>query len=270
MNLSKYCEINEKSWNSIEKTNAQKLVKYLNENTDVDLYKVAKKRNELEVFKNLNVWLYNFYNKEFLEGLNYINFDHKKYEKNLIYSFILSVTRSRSNIDLLYDVLVSKGVIEKMLVYENSIYEILTKDFGNIQFKKASDEEFFYDTQMQKYLSSLGNNIVDGCHEISFFLIKKYDRFKAVTSICNKGLNCNYYHSFIINENEDVIDLTANLVMPKAEYYLLQDVRELNVVSYGQYLLEKDSSINFDESKTLFDLLRNALYKQYMCDKKEE
>ena len=31
-----------------------------------------------------------------------------------------------------------------------------------------------------------------------------------------------------------------------------------------KYLEEKDNSIKFDESKTLYNLLRNAIYKQYL------
>ena len=31
---------------------------------------------------------------------------------------------------------------------------------------------------------------------------------------------------------------------------------------------EKDKSIEFDESKTLYDLLRNAVYKQYLSENK--
>jgi hypothetical protein len=87
--------------------------------------------------------------------------------------------------------------------------------------------------------------------------------FKAVTSICKKGIDNSYYHSFILDDENNVID-TANLIMPKEQYYLLQEVNKLNCINYKEYLEEKDNSIKFDESKTLYNLLRNAIYKQYL------
>ncbi len=55
--------------------------------------------------------------------------------------------------------------------------------------------------------------------------------------------------------------------MPQDMYYLLQDVEELNVVNYLDYLKEENSSREYDESNTLFPLLRCALYKQVLNDK---
>ena len=52
--------------------------------------------------------------------------------------------------------------------------------------------------------------------------------------------------------------------MPKEQYYVLQEVMELNCINYKEYILEKEKSIEFDESKTLYNLLRNAVYKQYL------
>ena len=52
--------------------------------------------------------------------------------------------------------------------------------------------------------------------------------------------------------------------MPKEQYYLLQDVKELNSVNYKEYLDEKDDIEKFDESGTLYELLRDGLYRQYL------
>ena len=83
-----------------------------------------------------------------------------------------------------------------------------------------------------------------------------------------KGIDNSYYHSFILDDENNVIDFTANLIMPKEQYYLLQEVNELNCISYKEYLEEKDNSIKFDESKTLYNILRNAVYKQYLEENK--
>ena len=152
-------------------------------------------------------------------------------------------------------------------VYGIYLHEIISKDFGNIQFMKA-EYSFINDKETLDFIRKLGDKIQDGCHEISFYLIEKYEIFKAVTSICKKGIDNSYYHSFILDDENNVIDFTANVIMPKEEYYLLQEVNELNCINYKEYLAEKDNSIKFDESKTLYNLLRNAVYKQYLEEKK--
>ena len=54
--------------------------------------------------------------------------------------------------------------------------------------------------------------------------------------------------------------------MPKEQYYLLQDVKELNAVNYKEYIDEKDDIEKFDESGTLYELLRDGLYKEYLSE----
>ncbi len=263
MKLSEYCEKKENLWYKIEQENTEKLIKYINNNIDDDLFKIANTNNSIEVFNKLKVWLLKFYNKQLLDGLDYIGADYKRFKKGLIYSLILGVTRNKSNTDLLYDILKSANIIEKMIVYDDETYEIITKNFGNIQFIKA-DKKFINDKETLNFINGLGDSIQDGCHEISFYLIQKYGIFKAVTSICKKGIDNSYYHSFILDDENNVIDLTSNVIMPKEQYYVLQEVMELNCINYKEYILEKEKSIEFDESKTLYNLLRNAVYKQYL------
>ena len=267
MKLSEYCDKKETLWNKVEQENVEKLINYINNNIDDDLFKIANTNDSIEVFNRLKVWLFKFYNKQLLDGLNYIGADYERFKKGLIYSLILGVTRNKSNTDLLYDVLKSANIIEKMIVYDDGTYEIISKDFGKIQFIKAEDS-FINDKETLDFINKLGDKIQDGCHEISFYLIEKYEIFKAVTSICKKGIDNSYYHSFILDNENNVIDFTANLIMLKEQYYFLQEVNELNCINYKEYLEEKDNSIKFDESKTLYNLLRNAVYKQYLEENK--
>ena len=134
MKLSEYCDKNETLWYKIEQENVEKLIKYINNNIDDDLFKIANTNDSLDVFNKLKVWLFKFYNKPLLDGLNYIGADYERFKKGLIYSLILGVTRNKSNTDLLYDVLKSANIIEKMIVYDGGTYEIISKDFGKIQF----------------------------------------------------------------------------------------------------------------------------------------
>ena len=266
MKLSEYCDKKENLWNKKEDEKEEKLIEYINGNIDDDLYKVANTNDSREVFGKLKLWLFKFYREQLLNGLKYVGADYGRLKKDLIYSLILGVTRNRSNNRLLYDILKSANVIEEMVVYDDGTYEIITNDFGNIQFIKA-DENFANDKETLDFINKLGNNVQNGCHEISFYLIQNYEIFKAVTSICKKDLDYSYYHSFVLDDIDNVIDFTANVIMPKEQYYLLQEVEELNCINYKEYM-EEDKSIEFDESRTLYGLLRNAVYKQYLSENK--
>ena len=76
MKLSEYCDKNETLWYKIEQENVEKLIKYINNNIDDDLFKIANTNNSLEVFNKFKVWLFKFYNKQLLDGLNYIEADY--------------------------------------------------------------------------------------------------------------------------------------------------------------------------------------------------
>ena len=56
--------------------------------------------------------------------------------------------------------------------------------------------------------------------------------------------------------------------MDKDTYYSINDVKELNVVNYDECIEQEKESIKYDRSKTLYTLLRNALYKKYLEENK--
>ena len=261
MRLSEYCDENERKWNNEEINNANKLVEYLNTKIDRNLYEVAKTNDNLEVYKYLCIWLLNFYKEELINGLKNIGITYENFEKTIITSLILSVTRESSNVDFLINVFKSNNVIKDIIKYDEGKYKLLTNNYGEIFFSKA-DKCFEGEIETINYIKNYGDKIIDGCHEITFYLIKKYKNYKAITSICTMSLNKKYYHSFILNDDE-VIDFTSNLIMKKDDYYKLNNVIELSVLDYSEYLNKKDESIDYDESKTLFGLLRIALYNQY-------
>lgn len=262
MKLSEYCEKNEEEWEKIERENADKLINYLNNRIDKNLYEVAKTHDNLEVYKNLHLWLFNFYKNELIDGLNYININYEDFEKSIIYSLIISITKESSNVDFLVALFKHINLIDDLIEYEDSKYRLITKSYGDIYFEKAN-KTFESDKDTMNYVNNCGDKLKGGCHDIAFYLIKKDSNYSAVTSICTKLLNKKYYHSFVLDDNR-IIDFTSNLIMSKDDYYLLNKVIELNVLNYSEYLKEKDDSIQFDESSSLFKLLRCALYKQYL------
>lgn len=269
MNLSNYCDEKEQTWKKNEQEATEKLVNYLNQHIDEDLYQIANTYDSVELFQNLKVWLLKFYPEQLLEGIKTVGNLEQRFQRSLIYSLILGVTRDSSNVDVIYDVLKQAKVIEKMLVYDEGFYEIITENFGTIPFMKA-DVYFQKKKDLLQLIEKMDENIRDRCHEVTFEVIKNYEEFQAVTAICEKGLNENYYHSYLLDADGDVVDFTANLFMPREQYELLQGAEILNSISYQEYLKEKDQSVKYDESKTLYDLLRNAVYKQYQSEHKKK
>ena len=268
MRLSEYCDENENRWINVERKNADKLITYLNGKVDVNLYEVAKTDDNLEVYNRLKVWLLNYYKEDLMEGLKNTGIPYEDFQRRLIYSLALSVTRNSPNIDVLIHTFKKNNIIKDVVIDDEGNYKILTENFGDISFSKA-DKYFEDDKETLDYINNYGANLKSGCHDISFYLMKKYKGYKAVTSICDSSLDKKYYHSFIVNGDE-VIDGTSNMVMKKDDYYKLNNVKELSVLDYSEYLNKKDESVVYDESKTLFELLRIGAYNQYNESHKKE
>lgn len=268
MRLSEYCDENENRWINVERKNADKLITYLNGKVDVNLYEVAKTDDNLEVYNKLKIWLLNYYKEDLAEGLKSIGIPYEDFQRRIIYSLALSVTRNSPNIDVLIHTFKKNNIIKDVVIDDEGNYKILTDNFGDISFSKA-DKYFEDDKETLDYINNYGANLKSGCHDISFYLMKKYKDYKAVTSICDTSLDKKYYHSFIVNGDE-VIDGTSNMVMKKDDYYRLNNVKELSVLDYSEYLNKKDESVVYDESKTLFELLRIGVYNHYNESHKKE
>ena len=266
LRLSEYIDNNDIEWNEIARKDAKKIVEFINSQTGQDLYKVSGCKDEREVFQSLSLWLLKFFPNELQQGLKLINYDYNKLKKNFISGLILSFSREKENVPILYDVLKENNIIEKGVEYEDGYNEIITKDFGTIGFWKARDS-FIDDEETLKFIDGMGDSIKERCHEVSLFLIKKFPEFRAVTSICNKAINNKYYHSFVLDSENYVIDLTGNIIMPKDNYYMLYDVKELNDINYEEYKKECNSSVEYDESETLQPLLRMAVYRDLQKNK---
>ena len=122
MKLSEYCDKKETLWYKTEEENVEKLIKYINNNIEDDLFKIAKTNDSMEVFNTLKIWLFKFYNKQLLDGLNYIEANYERFKKGLIYLLILGITRNKSNTDLFYNIFKDANIIEKMVVYDDGTY----------------------------------------------------------------------------------------------------------------------------------------------------
>lgn len=263
--LSKYLDEQVASEEQAFSDKCDKVISYLKENIkDVDLDKQAGTSNNVEIYRRLCGWLFNFFHDELYNSFKLINYDKSDFEKQSLYSFMMSISRDRDNVDILYNMYKIHGVINEVRKFEDNMYEIDTNDYGVLSFYKAKD--IFKDNEeVLEYIESLGERIKDGCHEVTYYLLEKFKTFKAVTSIVKKELGCTQYHSFLLDtEYNFVIDVARNIAMPKDLYYMLNDVEEINVLTYDECQKLNELTKKYDESNTLFDLLRNAAYKKYM------
>ena len=267
--LSKYLDEQVFIEEEIFKDRCSKIINYLKEKiTNDDLCEKANTDNNVEIYRRLCGWLYNFYHDDLYDSFKLINYNSSDFEKQMLYSFMMSISRERDNVDILYKMYKIHGVINEVRQFEDNMYEIDTNDYGVLSFYKAKD--IFKDNEeVLEYIDSLGDNIKDGCHEVTYYLLEKFKSFKAVTARVKKELGCTQYHSFLLDEKYNfVIDVARNIAMPKDTYYMLNDVEEINVLTYEECIKENELTKQYDETSTLFDLLRNAAYKE--CINKKE
>ena len=104
-------------------------------------------------------------------------------------------------------------------------------------------------------------DLLNSCHKYAEQFMKIYQGVEVVTATLNKDINLRYYHSFAV-DGENVVDVSNGIVMERSWYYYLSGVAEINRLTYKAFLETKDISLPYDESGSLFELLRMAAYKQ--------
>lgn len=229
------------------------LADLIKEKLNLDVYEATKLDCSIDAVRNC-LWLFlDKMKNPFYEILECAEFTIEEIEIHYIHSFILSVVRNRKNIEFLKKLLLRENIISSF-TEENGDFIIESK-YGIIVFRKALDE--FMDEDLNSFLKTI--EVESGCHQISEYLIKKYDNYKAVTSIAVQYICKEFFHSFILDGNT-VIDIANNLIMDKETYYTLFMVEELNIVNNKEMQEQSELSKKYDESKTLFPLLRNAIY----------
>lgn len=262
--LSKYADDCENKWFLDCKKNADIFIAKLNEITGKNYYEEYNFSDSVKLFYHID--LYTLFNTPSLmyECLNKSGLSIEKYELAIICSFVNSIIRERDYYDAIAFKLKEIGIINSYGVDKDNNWMIDTKKYGKFHFKKLSDcaefLNFSEDLKERKYNTF--------CHKISRILMEKNSNYNAVTSICEKDLEKKYFHSFVIDENDIVIDFTDNICMPKEDYYLLHGVQELSVVNINDFNLLDEETSQFDESGTLYSLLRIACYKRIKDNQK--
>ena len=258
LELSKTTEKYESQWNIDTEKLMQLVVEKLNETLQVNLTELNKSEDKtaLGTFKYFRIFLLDKYKDSLYNVLINLNINIEDFEREIILSFILSITRNKSNVEFLKDLLIRNHIINS---YEETKEEIVIETPSMlIKFSKFDEQN--KDELIERYKKE-NENIYSSCHESTEFLLNTNKEFIAVTGICEKNLGQKYFHSVIL-DGEYVIDLTSNLYIKKEDYYKLYKFTELNRVTYDEFLSESEDSKTYDESGTLFPLLRNAIYKQ--------
>lgn len=256
MELSKYVDEKENNWENIENEKSKEFLDYLNSLIDIDLYSKTKYNTPEEIYNSLKCWLFNFYHDEFILSLKHIGLDEEYIKRSLIYSLILTETRNSKNKDMIYQVLKNSGYVYKILTNDDEF--LMNSILGDIKFYRADKH---LDNDTNSFINNLGDSYLEECHMISLYLLKKLPNVYSVTGILEKGLYGKYYHSFIII-GDNVLDLTGNLIMKKEDYYKLNNVKEISVLSLEDYNMLNEESAQYDKSKTLYDLLRIGAYNE--------
>ncbi|HCC08022.1 MAG TPA: hypothetical protein DEP72_07710 [Clostridiales bacterium] len=264
--LSEYIDENETKWKLECEEKLANVIDFLNKELNKNLYSEYKMEDAKELFNFLKTWLLVFHKEKLLNALNYSNVEVDMFYKEMIGALILTITREKKNVDRIIDALVKGNVIKSVLQDSDGEIFIDANQLGIISFRKASDT--FDNDKTNEFLKK--NNITSGCHESALFLIENYKNFTAITAICEKNIGERYYHSFGIDEAENVVDLTGNLVIPQKFFYQLYSVEEIHEVSYKEYMKTCADSVEYDESKTLMPLLRMAVYEQLKSNEKQQ
>ena len=244
MDLSKIVDEYEKEWIKEAEEKLELIITKLEHILKIDFKEITKKKSNSDIYKSMILFLFDCFHDSLYKVLNEVNVNVEDLEKELLLSFLLSITH-----------IISKCESKEELITIHS-------KFGIIEFYKLDD--VLNDEDVKKFIDE-NSDIKSSCHESTLFLLPRNPNYIAVTARSTKNLYEKYFHSFII-DGEYVIDLTSNLYMKKEEYYELYKVEELNVVKGNDVIKESEESKPFDSSNTLFPLLRNAIYK---CEMKK-
>lgn len=264
--LSKYADDLMNKYYKTYSLNCNRLIKLLNKNIKKDLYVVCKSTDAVEVYNNLMGWLFKFYPNKLKEAFETIDFNYENFKKYMIFCFIITFFRDEEKAHILYNSLKENEIVNRLLSYDDEKFELYTNSFGVITFYNINSFLASNAILLNKY-RQMGINVIDGCHEISEFVLKNDESLCALTGILTNPLDEKIFHSVVLDDKM-IIDIPNGIIMSKDDYFKLNNFEIISQYIYKK--LKKEDSIyeKYDESKTLFPLLRCMLYKLYINEKK--
>lgn len=267
--LRRETEAKQKGWFYKTESKYQELAMNIKKYMKIDVLESEKYSCAIDAV-NSSVW--SFMDKmkiQFYEVLKKSDFNIVNFEQNkLIFSLILSITQKKPKLAFFERILRREKIITG-IKEKDGVIRLYTK-YGKIDFQRVTD--VFKDNEEIMYLYNNKSEFLTS-HGLAEKFLELSPEYKAVSSVCKKNTCEKFFHTFIIDKDDNVIDLSKNLIMKKMDYYRLQQVRELNVVNYSQYLEQSFKCEKFAVSKQSYNLLRNALcicWHKDMYMKKED
>ena len=188
IDLSKYEESQTIKYYNEYKEKSRKIVSILQNSINQDLESLAKSTDATTVYQSLKGWLLKFYAKELKNAFTCVGYDYDDFEKNIIIGFIMTLLKDETRARNLFNPLLENNIVLEVKHYEDGRYEVITKNFGTIICYKAR-KLFNADKEVMKKIEELKDNLKDACHELSYFLIKRYSNLKAITGVMERDLN---------------------------------------------------------------------------------
>ena len=266
--LSKYADDLISNYNKTNLQNCDKIITYLNNVIKDDLYVIGKSNNSLKVYDNLIGWLFKFYPNELKKSFEINDFNYDNFKKHMIICFIITFFRNSEKAHILYDSLKENDVVYNFLSYDNEKFELYTKDYGIITFYNI-DSFINNNLALLDKLKKMKTSIIDGCHEISEFLIKNDKSLTALTGISTNPLDGKIFHSVVFG-GKMIIDIPNGIIMSYDDYFKLNNFQIINKNNYSELKLKDAKYKKYDESKTLYPLLRCMLYDLYVDSNKND
>lgn len=151
--------------------------------------------------------------------------------------------------------------------YKNGTYVIEGKE-KRISFELAS-HVFRNNATMKKYIEN--GSLPNRCHEHTYNISKYLPDFYAITSLCRRYFDKNYYHSYTLNPIENrIIDLCINAVLDRKTYEMIHEPINLSIIKNKNINEEIEKTSKEVEFKNWHKVLLIAMYKQYKKEQKEE
>lgn len=258
-NELKYYNINDKIF--------EKVLNELEQQTSI----IINKDNPLDA-TNKTIHLLNEENKIsyidcLYEILKKYNYNMNIEIRNAIFT-LGNLKSTRHNKETIKKVLTSP-IIQDVSYKRKGRYEIYSEKFGKINFLLASTY-FKKNKELTKYINETILN--NECHSHAYYMSKLFKDYYSITSLCKYYFKGKYYHSYTYDKETNLIfDLCCNAVFSKESYDKLLNPIEVSTVLNKDIPSQLDiTEYNTNHSSTMKELLKIALFKQYLNLKPEE
>lgn len=260
MQLSSYIDTIEKNQVNEYINSCNLFIRNFKQMYGIDLFEAAKTNDPRIAFEKVKDYLFFSYQSHMNKCLLSIGYDILEYERSVISQVIISICKKR-NAEMLIQKMIEMGIF--IDVKDKDGWTEINSSHGLFMVKSAIDS-FSNNKIILEYIQQLrnNNNLIDGCHDISYFLIQNNPKLRAITGISTRSLGHNFYHSVVVDQNDLIIDVPNDIIMSRDTYYDLFGFRPINEVTYKECVAQDKECKDFDESKTLFTLLRIAAYKE--------